>query len=317
MGLITVSGEPGCRFEEAGRLTAQRLRCEFVTGSSLAGMLIEEFGPQIAIPDKAYPHAVSSIVARIATQHHVVVCLLGAETLFRHYPGVLRVHVDAPEPRRTGNLMLDGGLTRPVARKQLRERQVKQRAERKRKFGRATTPPHLFDLVLNADGLEAEEMAEIMETAARVKGVFDHGLLGASAEAQLQFQVRLELAKHGITPIGHAELKRRAFGHPSEEVFANVLDFYRVAWKYEPKSFPIRWDKNGNVIEAFTPDFYLPEFNLYVELTTMKQSLVTRKNRKVKLLKTLYPDVNIQVFYQKDFQDLVFKYGLGERAAKQ
>ncbi|HEU0141963.1 MAG TPA: hypothetical protein VFQ79_19730, partial [Bryobacteraceae bacterium] len=144
-----------------------------------------------------------------------------------------------------------------------------------------------------------------------------HGLLGASAEAQLQFQVRLELAKHGITPIGHAELKRRAFGHPSEEVFANVLDFYRVAWKYEPKSFPIRWDKNGNVIEAFTPDFYLPEFNLYVELTTMKQSLVTRKNRKVKLLKTLYPDVNIQVFYQKDFQDLVFKYGLGERVTKQ
>ena len=63
-------------------------------------------------------------------------------------------------------------------------------------------------------------------------------------------------------------------------------------------------------MEAFTPDFYLPELDLYVELTTMKQALVTRKNRKVKLLKAIYPHINIQVFHQKDFQDLVFKHGL-------
>ena len=69
-------------------------------------------------------------------------------------------------------------------------------------------------------------------------------------------------------------------------------------------------DKDGHVTEAFTPDFYLAEFDLYVELTTMKQSLVTKKNRKVKLLRAIYPHINIQVFYQKDFQDLVFKYGL-------
>ena len=58
------------------------------------------------------------------------------------------------------------------------------------------------------------------------------------------------------------------------------------------------------------PISILPEFDLYVELTTMKQALVTRKNRKVKLLRAIYPHINIQVFYQKDFQDLVFKYGL-------
>jgi len=129
-------------------------------------------------------------------------------------------------------------------------------------------------------------------------------------EAKLQFQIRLELARHGIVPAGHAHLKKVAFGHPSEEVFANLLDFYRIQWLYEPRSFPLQWDKDGNVIEAFTPDFYLPEFDLYVELTTMKQSLVTRKNRKIKLLRAIYPHVNIQVFYQKDFQDLIFKYGL-------
>ena len=93
-------------------------------------------------------------------------------------------------------------------------------------------------------------------------------------------------------------------------MFANLLDFYRIAWEYEPRSFPVQWDKDGNVLEAFTPDFYLPEFDLYVELTTMKQSLVTRKNRKVKLLRAIYPHLNIQVFYQKDFENLIFKYGL-------
>ena len=111
-------------------------------------------------------------------------------------------------------------------------------------------------------------------------------------------------------------LPRAIFAHPSEQIFANLLDFYRIAWEYEPRSFPIQWDRDGKVAEAFTPDFFLPEFDIYVELTTMKQSLVTKKNRKVKLLRELYPHVNIQVFYQKDFENLIFKYGLAERAAK-
>ena len=126
-------------------------------------------------------------------------------------------------------------------------------------------------------------------------------------------EFRLQLSRHGIAPASHVQLKRAVFVHPSEEIFANLLDFYRIAWEYEPKSFPISWDKDGKVLEAFTPDFYLPEVDLYVELTTMKQANVTRKNRKVKLLRTIYPNINIQVFYQKDFQNLIFKYGLAER----
>ena len=126
----------------------------------------------------------------------------------------------------------------------------------------------------------------------------------------MQFQTRLELAQYGIVPAGRASLKRAEFGHPSEQLFANLLDFYRIEWEYEPRSFPLQWDKDGKVTEAFTPDFYLPESDLYLELTTMKQALVTRKNRKVKLLRAIYPHINIQIFYQKDLQDLVFKYGL-------
>ena len=98
------------------------------------------------------------------------------------------------------------------------------------------------------------------------------------------------------------------YAHPSEEEFAKILKFYHIGWEYEPKTFPIKWDEAGNVIESFTPDFYLTDLDLYIELTTMKQGLVTKKNRKVRLLKELYPGINIKLFYGKDYKSLLRKY---------
>jgi hypothetical protein len=147
-----------------------------------------------------------------------------------------------------------------------------------------------FDIVLNSAHLESAQMAEILCAAAAARGLMDQGFLADPTEC--------------------APSKPLAFGHPSEEVFANLLDFYRIRWEYEPRSFPLVWDKGGRVIEAFTPDFYLPDVDLYIELTTMKQALVTRKNRKIRMLKVVYPHINVQVLYQKDIQDLIFKYGV-------
>jgi hypothetical protein len=107
-----------------------------------------------------------------------------------------------------------------------------------------------------------------------------------------------------------------AFAHPSERVAAQILDYYGLRWDYEPTTFPIEWDSKGDVIASFSPDFYLPDFDLYIELTTMSQKLVTKKNRKVRRLKELYPDINIKIFYQKDFRALCFKYGLACPAGK-
>ena len=104
--------------------------------------------------------------------------------------------------------------------------------------------------------------------------------------------------------------KRVAFAHPSEQEFARFLDYYRIRWAYEPVSFPIAWE-GDRVTEMFTPDFYLPEHDLYVELTTMKQSLVTPKNRKVRLLRELFPDVNVKLLYRRDYQQLLAQAGYG------
>lgn len=104
------------------------------------------------------------------------------------------------------------------------------------------------------------------------------------------------------------------FAHASERVAAEILDYYGIEWQYEPRSFPLQWDHHGRVIAYFTPDFYLPEFDLYIELTTMSQKLVTKKNRKVRRLRELHPEINIKVFYQKDFRALLQRFGLATSA---
>ena len=101
------------------------------------------------------------------------------------------------------------------------------------------------------------------------------------------------------------------FAHESEEEFAGILDFYGVRWQYEPRTFPLRQADDGRVIEAFSPDFYLVDLDLYVELTTLKQGLVTEKHRKLRRLRELYPDVQIKLLHKRDYLSLLSKYGIG------
>ncbi len=90
---------------------------------------------------------------------------------------------------------------------------------------------------------------------------------------------------------------------------SRILDFYAVRWEYEPHTFPILWNLDGAVVESFAPDFYLPDLELYLEMTTLRQKLVRKKNRKLRRLRELYPDLNIKLFYARDFRALMLKYG--------
>jgi hypothetical protein len=99
------------------------------------------------------------------------------------------------------------------------------------------------------------------------------------------------------------------FAHASEAEMARILDFYAVRWEYEPHTFPILWNLDGAVVESFAPDFYLPELDLYLEMTTLRQRLVRKKNRKLRRLRELYPDLNVKLFYARDFRALMLKYG--------
>jgi hypothetical protein len=108
-------------------------------------------------------------------------------------------------------------------------------------------------------------------------------------------------------PLPHEEVR---FAHNSERQFAKLLDFYGIAWDYEPRTFTLERDREGRPVQAFTPDFYLPAYDLYIEVTTLNQKLVTKKNRKARRLQEQHPDVRVKVLYQRDYLHLLVKYGL-------
>lgn len=105
----------------------------------------------------------------------------------------------------------------------------------------------------------------------------------------------------------HEEVR---FAHNSERQFAKLLDFYGIVWEYEPRTFTLERDRDGRPVQAFTPDFYLPAYDLYIEITTLNQRLVTKKNKKARRLVEQHPDVSIRVLYQRDYLHLLVKYGL-------
>lgn len=305
MAIVTVSSPPGLRVEEIARETASLLNFELVTQARVE---------PAALPPRGYGDVVTSMLAQLATEHHLVFCGWGGELLCGSFPEAFRVLVIAPPAVRSGVLMVERGLERAAAMAALRGLDRERAAWLRERFRRGSFSPAQFDVTLNAERRETSTLARTIAAAVRAVGLDQVPLLSATAERQIQFEVRLRLARVGVAPPGSVELPARQFAHPSEEIFANLLDFYRIAWEYEPRSFPLQTDGDGRVTESFTPDFYLPEFDLYVELTTMKQSLVTKKNRKLKRLRELYPEVNVQIFYQKDFENLIFKYGLEKTA---
>ena len=112
------------------------------------------------------------------------------------------------------------------------------------------------------------------------------------------------ISKQGIITVGGID-----FHHASEAEFARLLNYYGIDWQYEPDQFPLQW-RDGRPVEMFRPDFYLTEYDMYIELTTMRQALVRRKNRKLRLLRALYPEINIKLLYRRDYQRLLERFGI-------
>ena len=121
-------------------------------------------------------------------------------------------------------------------------------------------------------------------------------------------RVRRNSTKNNKLELEFKNAENIVFAHESEKEFAKILDFYRIKWEYEPKTFTLEWDENDIPVLSFTPDFYLSELDLFIELTTLNQKLVTKKNKKIKKVRELYPEINVKLFYKKDYNSLLFKY---------
>ncbi len=151
--------------------------------------------------------------------------------------------------------MVDSRLEREGAKQLLRDIETEQASLRKHRFGRAGARLENLDLVMNGEALDIEQMAEVFGVRREIERNARSRILVAGGRGAASISGALETCPFGLVPPDRVRLERKEFGHPSEQVFANLLDFYRIAWDYEPRSFPLQWDKDGKVLEAFTPDF--------------------------------------------------------------
>jgi len=177
-------------------------------------------------------------------------------------------------------------------------------------------PVMLDGLALGSIRVYTRELREF--TNQDISFVTNMANLAAIAFSNSLLRREKEAAEPGtsLTPVNPAVLRQArsvTFAHPSEEEFAQILDFYDIEWVYEPRSFPLMWD-GDRVTKMFTPDFYLPRLDLYIEITTLKQKLVTEKNRKLRRLRELYPEIKIMLLNKNDYDRLLGKYGYGPLA---
>jgi len=311
MAVITISREPGALGEEIAARVAGKLGFLLVDKTRLfemwreAGLDEERFNSldehfpalnaEMDSETEASFKLLDDFIIQLAEEHDLVVIGRGAQALFKNCPGTLHVRVIGSRQFRVDQVRKNEGLSSRGARRLIRDLEI-QRARYVRFFYRANwADSGLYDLTLRLDRLTMEQAAN---------------LIAFSADQMQIRQAPRNLIVAGIVSELPEERGNGPFANPSEAEFARFLEFYAIPFLYEPRTFTLESDAAGNVLEAFTPDFYLPDQNLYIELTTMKQSLVTRKNRKVRKLRKLYPEVNIRLFYQRDFFQLMAKYGL-------
>jgi len=316
MAIITISRLTGSGGREIATATANALGFQLIDRKVMDAVIAEQFPvrleelTRIKKDQRVYEEIVRSAIAEVARQHNVIILGSGAQFLFARVLAALHIQIVAPLPYRIARVMRFGKADRDPSERIIRERDEEKRRYTQHLHAADWRDPSHYDLVLNLDRFSNEIAVKLIIEAAKTKGI-------EAQAVELPAELREEIltAKLDVAQLAHIhpeETGMPGFAHSSEREFARVMDFYRIRWEYEPRTFPIEWDDCNNVIAAFTPDFYLPDLDLFIELTTMKQSLVTKKNRKVRRLRELYPDINIKMLYERDYRNLIWKYGLSE-----
>ncbi len=307
MTVITVSRQFGAGGELLARTVAEELGFLLVDRKLIAAGLAElglppqlvrfdETAPKAEQPEKKrrfYVTALHEYLMNLAASRSIVLLGRGGQFLFRDHADAFHIFVQAPLTQRVEWVSQIYGLEEKAAARLVREQEQRKRRYIRRAFGHSRVDMALYDLILNTAKLTPQ-------------GAVKTALFALSRFSERARQPVAPAAVPGIRESG----KDSPFMHESETEFARVLDFYNIPWQYEPRTFPLQWDSEGHVTEAFTPDFYLPDQNIYVELTTQRQKLVWKKNRKMRRLKELYPEVNAKIVYGKDYSSLLKKFGL-------
>jgi len=229
-----------------------------------------------------------------AEEQSLVILGLGSQVIFKDYAHAVHIKVICSDGRRVKRIMEKYNIQQEQAVRTLDLSDRKHRRYVHRLFNKDWENISLYHMSINTDGLDIKEASNLIIHLLEMK----------KEEPQPLFRPQEEIT------VKRMNTKDIDFVHESERDFAEILDMYNIEWEYEPSEFPLEWDAEGNIVLGFRPDFYLPEFDTYIELTTMKQKYVTEKNKKVKLLQELYPDINVNIVYKKDYHKLLKRFGV-------
>lgn len=300
---ITISRQTGSLGKEIAELLAEKMEIPLITRD----MVMSQWMPEIA--SKHELHMLSESPGYFLTQssqgisfaHHLedrlrafieqqaaVVFGLGAQIIFADHPEALHVKIVASPEVRTERIMQAHCLEKRDAERFLELTDRKHKRYIATLYNKDWADPLLYHVTLNTDRLGIEEGASLLYFMAQNRQSFINTLEAPREDKD----------------------KTVVFKNASEEEFAQILDMHNIEWEYEPRTFPIKWDTEGNITLAFRPDFYLPRFDTYIELTTMEQKYVSDKKKKVQLLKKLYPGTNINIVFKNDFYSLVNRFGI-------
>lgn len=304
MLFITISRQTGSRGKEIAGLLAGKMELPIinrdlvmkewfpeVAGKHELHMLTESSGFYLSRTPQGITFAeyLENKLRGFINNQPAIIYGLGAQIIFADHPAALHVKIIASPEVRTNRIMQAHNLEKKDAQRFLEITDRKHKRYISTIYGKDWSDPLLYHLTLNTDFLSNEEAASLIYSLAQNRQI------GSEPSAELP------------EPAGK---KTVVFKHPSEEEFAKILDMNELDWEYEPRTFPIKWDAEGNITLAFSPDFYLPRFDTYIELTTMNQKYVSEKKKKVELLKKLYPGTNINIVFKNDFQTLAKRFGL-------
>lgn len=296
--ILTISREVESLGDEIALKLSKKLGFEMVDKDRWTSFLEEEgcrlsFEPPLEEDERReWMIMVQRILQDRAKKRPFVLLGRGGQKLLEGLGFAFHLLVVAPTEVRLQRIMEKYRQNEVTASRILAEQDLQRERFLLRYFGINWKDPLHYNLILNTGFFQVEEACYVVIEAMRKA---TDGTVRKKQESLFREQ---NFLKESVT-----------FSHPSEEKFARILDFYNIRWLYEPRTFPLEWDSEGNVTEAFAPDFYLPDFDLFIELTTQKQKLTWKKNRKVRRLRELYPEVKIKVIYGRDYQHIVRKFG--------
>ncbi len=319
MAVVTISRET-CSFgDELAKQLAERLQCPLIhredalerwlypVADEPQQRLLQESAKVYLHPSShgaTFAELIAAGLTKEAQRGTLVVLGLGAQLIFRDWPDAVHVRVVASWESRRKQAVKAFGLSEQEAERMLRTSDRKHRRYVWEVFGRDWTEPDLYHLVINSDGMSVEHGSFLLQHFLDLKKADPRPLSTSHTDGNGN--------RNGNSNGSGGKQRPKAFAHPSEAEFAQLLDRYSLRWDYEPTTFPMEWDAEGNVTMAFSPDFYLPEFDTYIELTIMKQAYASIKKKKIRRLKELHPHVNIRMVYKRDFHALVERFGLAK-----